>query len=1496
MGSIKATLSPSSHKITIVWSIVIFSITFFGLGITLAEAAISELATVKQKNENTSTLPKENPIVPQPANVLILGPPAFVPAAVTLNEPTPVRFAAVASGVTQYPSALELQEFDPESGQWKKVPEGNLGDDGRNGDLVAGDHIYARKLMVTGTQAGEKRYRVVSIQKENPVESKPRALPITRFPVGAAQGKFMVIRDEKSSRKFVAEQVTVRFIPSVSEERMQDIVEKATGGAGHVIGYLPQIRLVQVGLELASDATKEARVAAVYNAVKEFTSYDEVRHAQPNFTFKFAQSHPDGATSAECENHERQWGADKIQAPQAWDLMDENDWVGAKLVAVVDTGVKPSIETDGDLCWGESNRRSPASCNPVNVLGDEWFEEIDPNNQQDYAEHGTRVAGIIAARHHDSDAPFGISGIAHGRPIISFDVGHSLLKADGGVSGDGITRASKILESAAHPEVGIINISVGDPAEDTDFKCALQRATCDPDASDEECRCEDDDVAHLVVVAAGNLGTVGDNPYSSYPCAWELDAVLCVANTDQADNLHNLSNYGPWVDLTAPGTQVCTTSTSISNNHSVYVAPSETSFAVPHVSGAAAVLWAVAADVANRLKCTADHISDMDEPEYAGKLGSGRLNLFKAVKMPVAENDLNTAIEGGDAVSGNVISNDDPGNAPATVTAATQGGSSIPLDGSDFATTGGGILTLTSEGVYIYQPPIQGSVPLEGLREEFNYTIEDACGDTAAATLTITVTNDNNPPVLAAIEGGALSYSEGDGAVALTASTTVSDVDDTHIESAVIQITGNYQNGQDVLAFTDTATITGSWDAGNGKLTLTGTDTLAHYQAALRAVTYANTSVSPSTASRTVTFTVNDGDADSNALTREIKVGFPDRLVLVLDKSGSMACSSHPVDDTCARCLLPLPANCEPSRWTLLTRAVEQMLAVAEPYTLPKDRFAVAFFDSNVDPGDQLGFIEFGQTFSDFVSRPDRTPGGSTSIGAGMTAFESDLIAGASDYHQTILLFTDGDQNVPPYLVTNDSQVLINPTAISPTGLEVYEFASGVSICPFALRADGGAGTLSNSYLQRIADLRCDGLMNSSMSVNPDDAALQMFFEQVRNKALVGDKLELLKVKSGRISRFGCPLLKWLLSHGRETFTTSRDDVAFTLLITWPDPGDGLKEIVLSKGGVDFPVTGTSNRIHIRSGDTYMAITLRQPYCNEDGKCVKSEGEWTLRMQPDLNRSDKFSYNLFVTADNASLASEFRVSQPEPGIGRPLRLTARFTEDGNPIQGLPPGSVRAFLSRPEESLGNVLPKAKVMKSAVSVKTSDDDPISEVGRIVAAMLADPVLRESILAALEPSVGTELILKEFKPGLYAADYTDTRVSGVYSVRFYVEGKSAGNGIFTRTFSSDRSVEVVVDEKATLDTVRVAPIPSCTLVGGCNAITLTPVDAAGNLLGPGKAGLINVTKDFGKVLGPISDQLDGSYKVKIGYTSRRYPAGFQKKLVIDIRGVKVPVSLGK
>jgi hypothetical protein len=109
-----------------------------------------------------------------------------------------------------------------------------------------------------------------------------------------------------------------------------------------------------------------------------------------------------------------------------------------------------------------------------------------------------------------------------------------------------------------------------------------------------------------------------------------------------------------------------------------------------------------------------------------------------------------------------------------------------------------------------------------------------------------------------------LPYTENAPATAVDPGLTLTDAVSTSLVGATVAITDNYANGQDVLDFTDTPTITGSWDAATGTLTLTGTASLASYQAALRSISYANASDGPTTAPRTVTFTADDGSPTSN--------------------------------------------------------------------------------------------------------------------------------------------------------------------------------------------------------------------------------------------------------------------------------------------------------------------------------------------------------------------------------------------------------------------------------------------------------------------------------------------------------------------------------------------------------------------------------------------------------------------------------------------------------
>ncbi len=137
-------------------------------------------------------------------------------------------------------------------------------------------------------------------------------------------------------------------------------------------------------------------------------------------------------------------------------------------------------------------------------------------------------------------------------------------------------------------------------------------------------------------------------------------------------------------------------------------------------------------------------------------------------------------------------------------------------------------------------------------------------------TVNITVNAANDAPVVTTTAGNQ-SYTENAAPTVIDSGLTVTDIDSTDLTGATVAITGNFVSGQDVLAFTNQLGITGNYNSGTGVLTLTGTTTVANYQTALRSVTYENSSDNPSTATRTVTFTANDG-TNTGSATRGITV------------------------------------------------------------------------------------------------------------------------------------------------------------------------------------------------------------------------------------------------------------------------------------------------------------------------------------------------------------------------------------------------------------------------------------------------------------------------------------------------------------------------------------------------------------------------------------------------------------------------------------------------
>jgi hypothetical protein len=147
----------------------------------------------------------------------------------------------------------------------------------------------------------------------------------------------------------------------------------------------------------------------------------------------------------------------------------------------------------------------------------------------------------------------------------------------------------------------------------------------------------------------------------------------------------------------------------------------------------------------------------------------------------------------------------------------------------------------------------------------FDYTVTDGLA-TAVGSVVVTVTAVNDAPVVVTSQG-VVHYTENADPVTIDPGIEVSDADSATLTGATVQITTGCSAGEDVIALAAPPagiTVTG-YVAESCMLTLAGAASVASYQAALRAVTYASFSDAPQTADRHVQFTVDDGQAVNHA-------------------------------------------------------------------------------------------------------------------------------------------------------------------------------------------------------------------------------------------------------------------------------------------------------------------------------------------------------------------------------------------------------------------------------------------------------------------------------------------------------------------------------------------------------------------------------------------------------------------------------------------------------
>ena len=394
------------------------------------------------------------------------------------------------------------------------------------------------------------------------------------------------------------DEVLVKFKPTLSEQAIKTTI---AAYQCKKLKRIPRINVYKIKIQ-TSTTLEETLFALRRNP--------DVEYAEPNYLAYITETPNDSLFDYQYALYNSGQDVGPPGSPQGEERADikaTSTWEETKgdeeiIIAILDTGV--------DLDHPDLDEKIYSSGYD--------FINIDSDATDDEG-HGTHVAGIAAAETHNNE---GIAGVAWNCKILPVKVLDDL--------GDGsYSETSEGIIWAADNGADVINLSLGGDFPSITLENALKYAY---------------DMDVVIVAAAGNEGGA-----VIYPAAYD-DYCLAVAATNYNDERVTLenssddplykweSNYGPEIDVAAPGARIISTVPTWfwGPDSFPYAWGDGTSMASPHVAGLAALIKSVkpnltADQIMKVIRYSADDVNYVNNIGRDNYIGFGRINSAKAL-------------------------------------------------------------------------------------------------------------------------------------------------------------------------------------------------------------------------------------------------------------------------------------------------------------------------------------------------------------------------------------------------------------------------------------------------------------------------------------------------------------------------------------------------------------------------------------------------------------------------------------------------------------------------------------------------------------------------------------------------------------------------------------------------------------------------------------------------------------------------------------------------